>query len=133
MTLFGVDVRDLGALTAIVLGIGGVMSAVVILWIRFRLSETFASTVALVEVRGSVTKLDDRVGHLSGEIAGLREEVHVLPTNKDLTTIRHDVKDLLQQNAALGAQVVGQGQMLGGMDGRLTEVLAHLLERGSRS
>ncbi|WP_338665008.1 hypothetical protein VQH23_07485 [Pararoseomonas sp. SCSIO 73927] len=132
--------RDLGGLTMFALAVGTVIGFVVRAWLRQNLAGVFVEHSDLNRVQASVDGVKADVGSVKTDVAQLtartvelEELVHTLPTKEDVKTIRHDVKDLLQQNAALGATVKGHSELLEGIDRRQEILLQTLLQGGSRA
>ena len=127
MKIFGLTLQEWASTLTIATILGASMGGIVVFWIRRQLAADFCSKADADGIRSSVatvqaamTKLDERVNHLERTVAEL-------PTAEDVRNVRHDVKLVLQTQAALGAKVDGHADMIRGMEGRVTLMLEQLL------
>ena len=109
--MFDFGWRDIGTMLGIVGGVG----AVVIGWIKYRLSPDFAS-------KGDIEALGERIEKLEGQVSGVA-------TQADLGALRDRMGALEKEVGVTGAHVSGIREGVGRMEHELRLLTQHLLRQ----
>jgi hypothetical protein len=123
------DLRDVATLLQIALGLiamSGIITTGHILWLKFRLKDTFASKEDVAGLQTSMSTLSDRV-------EGVEKGLAALPTHDEVRSIRHNVANLAMQVPALAEKVEGQAALMRGIDDRLQMVLQELISARTKT